>query len=84
MANCSKLASKKDDGDGGGFVTNLCLLLQPHGLGCQTPLSMGFPRQEYGSGLPFTSLGEFPIQGSNAQCPTLQVVSLLTEPPWKP
>ena len=46
MANCSKLASKKDDGDGGGFVTNLCLLLQPHGLGCQAPLSMGFPRQE--------------------------------------
>ena len=31
----------------------------------QVPLSMGFPRQEYCSGLPFPSLGIFPTQGSN-------------------
>ena len=32
----------------------------------QAPLSMGFPRQEYRSGLPFPSLGIFPTQGSNS------------------
>ena len=31
----------------------------------QAPLSMGFPRQEHWSGLPFPSSGDLPIQGSN-------------------
>ena len=30
---------------------------------CQAPLSMGFPRQEYWSGLPFLSLGDLPEPG---------------------
>ena len=30
---------------------------------CQAPLSMGFPREAYGSGLPFLLQGLFPIQG---------------------
>ena len=29
----------------------------------QAPLSMGFPRQEYWSGLPFPSLGDLPEPG---------------------
>ena len=31
----------------------------------QAPQSMGFSRQEYWSGLPFPSPGDFPTQGSN-------------------
>ena len=31
----------------------------------QVPLSMGFSRQEYWSGLPFSSPGDLPDQGSN-------------------
>ena len=31
----------------------------------QVPLSIGFPRQEYWSGLPFLLQGIFPTQGSN-------------------
>ena len=31
---------------------------------CQTPLSMGFFRQEYYSGLPFSSPGDLPDPGS--------------------
>ena len=31
----------------------------------QTPLSMGLPRQEYWSGLPFLPWGIFPVQGLN-------------------
>ena len=36
--------------------------LQPHGLtvACKAPLSMGFPRQEYWSELPFPSPGHLP------------------------
>ena len=41
--------------------------LWPHGLyvARQVPLSMGFSRQEYWSGLPFSSPGDLPTQGSN-------------------
>jgi len=42
--------------DGGGLVAVMpdsCDLLMD--VACQTPLSMGFPRQEYWSGLPFHS-----------------------------
>ena len=41
--------------------------LRPHGH--QAPLSMGFSRQEYWSGLPFPSPGNFPTQGSNPGLP---------------
>ena len=43
-------------------VAKLCLtLLWPHGLTAhQASLSMGFPRQEYWSGLPFPSPGDLP------------------------
>ena len=34
-------------------------------IDCQAPLSMGFPRQEYCSGLSFPPPGIFPTQGSN-------------------
>ena len=32
----------------------------PWTVACQAPLSMGFPRQEYWSGLPFPSPGDLP------------------------
>ena len=55
----------------------------------QTPLSMGFPRQEYWSGLAFLSLGDLPNPGIDPRSPAfrwspeLQVDSLLTELPEK-
>ena len=60
--------------------------LQPHELAiaCQAPLSMGFPRQEYWSGLPFPPLGDLPNPGIKAKSPALQADSLLSEPPGKP
>ena len=40
------------------MYTKLCLtLLRPQGLTHQAPLSLGFSRQKYWSGLPFPSLG---------------------------
>ena len=45
----------------------------------QAPLSMGFSRQEYWSGLPFTSLGDLPNEGIEPWCPALQADSLPSE-----
>ena len=49
----------------------------------QAPLSMGFPRQEYWSGLPFPSPGDLPDPGIESGSPTLQADSLQSELPRK-
>ena len=42
----------------------LCpILCDPYTVACQTPLSMGFSRQEYWSGLPFPTPGDLPDPG---------------------
>ena len=48
-------------------VAQSCPTLRPHGH--QASPSMGFSRQEYWSGLPFPSPGNFPTQGSNPGLP---------------
>ena len=50
----------------------------------QAPLSMGFSRQEYWSGLPFPSPGELPDPGIEPRSPALQADALTSEPPGKP
>ena len=46
-------------GGGGGLVTKSCpTLVIPWTVVCQAPLSMGFSRQEYWSGLPFLTLSK--------------------------
>ena len=50
----------------------------------QAPLSMEFSRQDYWSGLPFTTPGIFPTQGSNLSLLCWHVDSFTTEPPGKP
>ena len=46
---------------GGSLVSKSCLtLLTPWTVACQTPLPMGFSRQEYWGGLPFPSPGDPP------------------------
>ena len=54
--------------------------LQPTRLLCP----WGFSRQEYWSGLPCPPVGDFPDAGTEPMSPTLQVDSLLSEPPGKP
>ena len=46
---------------------------------CQAPLSMGFSRQEYWSGLPFPSPGDLPNPGIKPGSPALQADSSPTE-----
>ena len=50
----------------------------------QAPLSMGFSRQEYWSGLPCPSPGDLPKPGSKPRSPSLQANSLPAEPQRKP
>ena len=50
----------------------------------QAPLSMGFSRQEYWSGLPFPSPGDLPNPMMEPGSSALQVDSLPSEPPGKP
>ena len=47
------------------------------------PLSMGFPRQEYWSGLPFPSPGDLPDSGVKPTSPALAGGFLTAEPPGK-
>ena len=49
----------------------------------QAPLSMGFSRSEYWSGLPYPPPGDLPDPGTKLGSPTLQAYSLLPEPPGK-
>ena len=63
-------------------------LVTPWTIGAlQTPLSMGFSRQEYWSGLPFPFPGDLPdpgIESSFLSSPALQAESLPAEPLGKP
>ena len=50
----------------------------------QAPPSMGFSRQEYWSGLPFPSPGDFPNPGIEPGSPIVRADTLPSEPPGKP
>ena len=50
----------------------------------QAPLFMRFPRQEYRSGLPFPSPGDFPDPGIKPMSLALAAVFFTTEPTGKP
>ena len=45
------------------MLSHVQLSATPWRLACQAPLSMGFSRQEYWSGLPFPSPGDLPDPG---------------------
>ena len=62
-----------------------CVQLFCDPMDCSSPGSSvhGFSRQEYWSGLPCPSPGELPNPGIEPGAPTLEVDSLLSEPPGK-
>ena len=65
--------------DGDGLVTKSCpwTLVTLWTVAYQASLPMGFPRQEYWSGLPFPSPGDLPDPGIKCGFPALQVVSCI-------
>ena len=54
----------------GDLVAKSCLTLA---TGFQAPLSIGFPKKEYWSGLPCPSPGDLPDSGIEPRSPALQV-----------
>ena len=65
-------------------LSRVQFLAAPWTVACQDPLSMGFSRQEYWSGLPFPSPGVLPDPGIEPRSPALQADSLPTELWGKP
>ena len=66
-------------------VTQSCqTLATPWTVAHKGPLSMGFSRQDYWSGLPFPSPGDLPDPGIEPMTPALQADSLPTELGGKP
>ena len=55
------------------------LFVTPWTVAYRAPLSMGFSRQEYWSGLPLPSPGDLPNPGIEPRSPALQEGSLPTE-----
>ena len=72
----------------------VCVPVQSHGhvrfsatlqiVAYQLPLSMGFPWEEYWSGLPFPSLEDLPDPGIKPTSPEFAGRIFTTEPPGKP
>ena len=60
------------------------LFAAPWTVAHQAPLSMGFSRQEYWSGLPFPSPEDLPDPGIKPGSSTSQADALPSEPPGKP
>ena len=60
------------------------LFATPWTIGHQTPLSMGFSRQKYWSGLLCPPPGDLPDPRVESGSPALQADSLPSEPPGKP
>ena len=61
------------------LVAQLCLTVTPWTVACQDPLSVGFSRQEYWSGLPFPSPEDLSDPGIEPGSLSLQADSLLSE-----
>ena len=66
----------------GGLVDKFYLtLVTPWIITLQSPLCMGFSRQEYWSGLPFHSPGNLLNPGIEPGSPALEADALTSEPP---
>ena len=74
----------------GGLVAKPCPTpVTPETVALQAPLSIGFFRQEYWSGLPFPPLGDLPNLEIESVSPALQMVYMAgrcftTEPQGRP
>ena len=65
-------------------LSHVQLFATPWTVALQALLFLGFPRQEYWSGLPFPSPGDFPGSGIKSASPALAGRFFIAEPPEKP
>ena len=66
------------------LLSRFQLFVTPWTVAYQAPQSMEFSKQEYWSGLPFPSPGDFPNPGIEPGPPALQAAALPSEPAGKP
>ena len=66
------------------LLSHVWLFATPGTVACQAPLSMGFSRQEYQSGLPFPTPGDLPDPGIKCSSVHWQADSLPLVPRGKP
>ena len=69
------------------MLSHVQLFVMTWAVACRAPLSIGFPRQEYWSGLPFPIPRDFPdpgIEPMSFVSPALAGGFFTTEPPGKP
>ena len=64
-------------------LSRVQLFATPWTVAYHPPLSMGFSRQQYWSGLPFPSPTDLPDPGMEPRSPALQTDALQSEPPGK-
>ena len=64
-------------------LSRVLFFVTPWTVAYQAPLSVGFSRQEYWSGLPFPSPGDLPNPGIELGFPALEADTLPSEPPGK-
>ena len=64
-------------------LSHVQLFATPWTVNYQAPLSTGFSRQEYWSGLPFPSPEDLPDPGIESVSPALSADALPSEPPGK-
>ena len=65
------------------LVNRVQLFVTPWTVAHQALLYVGFPRQEYWSGLPFSPPEDLPDPGVKPMSPALAGVFFTTEPPWE-
>ena len=82
LPSWTPVSSLPEKGESYSF-SRVWLLSTPWIVAHQAPLSMGYSRQEYWSGLPFPSPGDLPYPGIKLGSPALQADSLLSEPPTR-
>ena len=81
---CESWTARKAASSAGSATKSRPTLVTPWTAACQVPLSTGFSREEYWSGLPFPSPGDLLNPGIEPKSPALQADALLSEPPGKP
>ena len=87
LARCPripKLAPSRQKGSLPSCFSRLQLFATPWTIAQQAPLSMGFPRQDYWSGLPCPSPGDLPDPGIEPASPALADGFSTTETPGRP
>ena len=84
---CTEYVQPKDcmeDKGSAQLLSHVWLFATPLTVARQAPLSVGFPRQECWSGLPFPSSGHLPNSGIKLVSPELIGSFFTTVPPGKP